>query len=158
VLCSVKGLGSRLSRSPSAFWWFTLLSWSVYVCCRGCVLLVLLFCSIEALLLEASCSWIMIWLHGCCCSKELGVQMLCVDGVVICCTLSLRAGLFRLWWCRLIGWLVLICLCSSWFTLRYCSAFSLSLNFDIGLLVGRVFGQVKVSAMVVYSINDVFGP
>ncbi|KEH30444.1 transmembrane protein, putative [Medicago truncatula] len=28
VLCSVKGIGSRLSRSPSAFWWFTFFSGS----------------------------------------------------------------------------------------------------------------------------------
>jgi len=32
------------------------------------------------------------------------------------------------------------CLCLSWFALRYYSAFSLSLDFSIGLLVGRVFG------------------
>ena len=84
LLCSVNGLGSRLSRSPSAFWWLTFFSGSVSVCCRGCVFLVLSFCSFGALPLEASCSWIMIWLHGCCCSKELGVRMLRVDGVVVC--------------------------------------------------------------------------
>jgi len=28
------------------------------------------------------------------------------------------------------------CLCSRWFALRYCSAFSLSLDFGIGLLAG----------------------
>jgi len=47
-------------------------------------------------------------------------------------------------------------LCSSWFALRYCSAFSLSLNFGIGLLVGRVFGHVKVSALVVRELRGAF--
>ncbi|RHN38712.1 hypothetical protein MtrunA17_Chr8g0336141 [Medicago truncatula] len=35
VLCSVKGLGSRLVRSPSAFWWFNFFLGSVSVGCRG---------------------------------------------------------------------------------------------------------------------------
>jgi len=56
----------------------------------------------------------------------------------------------------LILWLVLICFCSSRFSLRYCSAFSLSLDFDIGLLMSRVFGQVKVSALVVRKLRGVF--
>jgi len=123
VLGIVFCLWSRLSRSPSAFWWFTFLSGSVSMCCLSRVLLVLSFCSFGALPLETSCSWSMIWLNGCCCSKECGLQMLRVDGVVVCCTLSLPAGLFRWWWCRLFWWLV--CLCSSWFALRYCSAFSI---------------------------------
>ena len=59
------------------------------MCCRGCVFLVLSFCSFGALPLEAFYSWIMIWLHGCCWSKELGVQMFHVDVVVVCCNLSL---------------------------------------------------------------------
>jgi len=58
------------------------------VCCLGCVLSVLPFCSFGALPLEASCSWIRIWLLGYCCSKESGVQMLRVDGVVVCRTFS----------------------------------------------------------------------
>jgi len=50
----------------------------------------------------------------------------------------------------------LFCSCSSWFALRYCSAFSLSLDFDIVFLVGRVFGQVKVSALVVRELRGAF--
>lgn len=127
------------------------------MCCRGCVLLVLSFSSFGALPLEASCSWIMIWLLGCCCSKELGVLILRVDGVVVCCTLSLGV-------CRSIQMVVMqvdlvaCCdlLCSSWFALCYCSAFSLSLNFGIGLLVGRGFGQVKVSALVARELRGAF--
>jgi hypothetical protein len=127
------------------------------VCCRGCVLLVLSFSSFGALLLEASCSWIMIWLLGCSCSKELGVLILRVDGVVVCCTLSLGV-------CRSIQVVVMqvdlvaCCdlLCSSWFALCYCSAFSLSLDFGIGLLVGRGFGQVKVSALVARELRGAF--
>ena len=88
-VCSVKGLGSWPSRSPSTFWCFTFFSGSISMCCRGCVLSVLLFCSFRALPLLASCPWIRIWLLGCCYSKELGVQMLRVDGVFVCCTLSL---------------------------------------------------------------------
>jgi len=34
------------------------------------------------------CSWIRIWLLGCCFLKELGVQMFRVDRVVVCCTFS----------------------------------------------------------------------
>jgi len=37
--------------------------------------------------------------------------------------------------------------------LRYCSTFSLSLESDIWLLVGQVFGQVKVSALVVRELR-----
>jgi hypothetical protein len=47
-------------------------------------------------------------------------------------------------------------LCSSWFALRYCSAFSLSLDFGIGLSVGRGFRQVKVSALVVRELRGAF--
>jgi len=51
--------------------------------------------------------------------------------------------------------------CFDWFVfelfpLRYCSAFSLSLDFGIRLLVGRVFGQVKVSALVVRELRGAF--
>jgi len=35
-----------------------------------------------------------------------------------------------LWWLSL--WLVLVCLCSIWFDLRYCSTFSPSLNLALG--------------------------
>jgi len=44
----------------------------------------------------------------------------------------------------------------SWFVLRYCSAFSLSLNFGIGFLVGRVFGLVRVFALVVRELRGAF--
>jgi hypothetical protein len=54
----------------------------------GLCFMVLPVCFLGALPLEAFCSWIRIWLLGRCCSKELGVQMLRVDGVVVCCTLS----------------------------------------------------------------------
>ena len=37
--------------------------------------------------------------------------------------------------------------------MRYCSTFSLSLESDIWLLVGQVFGQVKVSALVVRELR-----
>jgi len=40
--------------------------------------------------------------------------------------------------------------------LRYYSAFSLSLDFGIGFLVGRVFGQVRVSALVVRELRGAF--
>jgi len=40
--------------------------------------------------------------------------------------------------------------------LRYGSAFSLSLDFGIGLLVGRVFGHGKVSALVVRESRGAF--
>ena len=50
-------------------------------------------CSFGALPLEASCSWIRIWLLGCCCSKELGVQMLRVDEVVIGAPLAVLTAL-----------------------------------------------------------------
>jgi xanthosine utilization system XapX-like protein len=40
--------------------------------------------------------------------------------------------------------------------LRYYSAFSLSLDFGIGLLVGRVFGHVKVSVSVVRELKGAF--
>jgi len=49
-----------------------------------------------------------------------------------------------------------MCLCSSWFALRYGSAFSLSLDFGIKLLAGRFFGQVKVSALVVRELRGAF--
>jgi len=49
------------------------------------------FYAIKALLLAASCCLgFRIWLLGCCCTKELGVQMLRVDGVVVCRTLSIH--------------------------------------------------------------------
>jgi len=47
-------------------------------------------------------------------------------------------------------------LCSSWFALHYYSTFSLSLDFGIGFLVGRGFGQVKVSALVVCELRGAF--
>lgn len=40
--------------------------------------------------------------------------------------------------------------------MRYYSTFSLSLDFGIGLLVGRVFGQVRVSALVVRELRGAF--
>jgi len=47
-------------------------------------------------------------------------------------------------------------LCSSWFALRYYSTFSLSLDFGIGFLVGKGFGQVKVSALVIRKLRGAF--
>jgi len=50
----------------------------------------------------------------------------------------------------------LIRLCSSWFALRYCFDVSLSLDFGFGFLVGRVSGQVTVSALVVRELRGAF--
>ena len=55
----------------------------------------------------------------------------------------------------MIWWLVLS-LCSSWFVSCYYFACSLSLDFGIGLLVGRGFGQVKVFALVVRELRGAF--
>ena len=40
--------------------------------------------------------------------------------------------------------------------MRYYYAFSLSLDFGIGFLVGRGFGQVKMSALVVRELRGAF--
>jgi len=53
-------------------------------------------------------------------------------------------------------WWLVLSLCSSWFASCYYVVFSLSLDFGIGLLVGRGFGQVKVSAMVVRELRSAF--
>jgi len=53
---------------------------------------------------------------------------------------------------------LVLSLCSSWFVLCYYFAFSLSLGFVIGFLVGRGFGQVKVCALVVRELRGAFLP
>jgi len=59
-----------------------------------------------------------------------------LDGTVV-----QRVALKPWWWCLwwLIMWLALVCLCSSWIDLCYCSTVSV-FELSIWFMVGRVFG------------------